>query len=276
MQSLHMIVDGRVKLLKDGRFMREFVSKNVVGGLAAMTRDPDGQHVVAIDDTITFEFDIDDMFDVLEDHFTIQLAVLRALARQVIELRKELGLRAGFNPVDPDAEEPEVGELWLVERMNFLRQTLPFGEAHIEVVADIAQSATEMRLPAGSRLWQEGDNSGFTVTLLNGVVDCASRDGAHEFDFAPLSVLGAIDSMAGMPRWYDAVCRTDIVALRGATEHLIDFMEDHPNLASELMRLNSMMILGLHQRIADERQQREDEESAQSGERLAVRAAEAD
>lgn len=248
-KAFHMIVDGRVKILKNGRLLREFGSKDVVGGLAAFTRDPDGAHVVAIDDTLTFECDRDDMEEVFEDNFTIQLAVLRGLARQAIELRKQLGVRAGFAEYDENLVEPKVGELWLVERMSFLKKTLPFGDAHVEAIAALAQSATELRFEAGQRLWREGDESGFTITLLNGTVDCVSSE-AHKFEFQPLSVLGAIDSMAAIPRWYEAVCRTPIIALRGETENLIDFMEDHPSLATEMSRLNARMISEMLERVA--------------------------
>ncbi len=249
-KSFHMIVDGRVRSLKDGKLIRELVSKQVVGGLAAFTRDPEGAHVVAVEDTLTFECDRDDMEEVFEDNFTIQLAVLRGLAQQVIELRKLLGSRAGFGDYDENLVEPEVGELWLVERMGFLKKTLPFGDAHIEGIAALAQSSKELRFPAGYTLFREGEPSGFTVTLLNGTVDCMSEDGRHCFEFQPLSVLGAIDSLADIPRWYSAVCRTPIIALRGETENFIDFMEDHPSLATQMMRLNARVISEMQQRVA--------------------------
>ena len=222
-----------------------------MGGISSLTREPVAGRFVADEDTITLELDRDDMEEVFEDNFTIVLAVLRAFANYHLSLRKELGVDCGYAPVDESTAFPEVGELWLVERMRILNKTLPFGNVSVEAVASIAQSSEELRLEPGQTLWREGDPSGYNVTVLSGILECETDDKKHHFRFGAGSVLGAIDSIAQTPRWYTARAETPVVALRAYAEALVDFMEDHSNLAMEMLRLNARMVNALHERLSE-------------------------
>src|SRR5690606_36817714 len=90
-QSIYFIVEGHVDYLEEGEPVRRWGPHDVIGGMAAMTQDPAGQHFVAVEDVIAFEVGYDDMLDVFEDHFTILVAVLGGMSRAMLEARRELG-----------------------------------------------------------------------------------------------------------------------------------------------------------------------------------------
>ena len=48
--------------------------------------------------------------------------------------------------------------------------------------------------------------------------------------------------MAGVTRWYDAVCQTPVVALSGDVEILFDLFEDNPDVALAFLA----QIAGVH------------------------------
>ena len=59
---------------------------HVVGGIAALTGSTAGLSALAVTPTVTLELSKDAMEDVFEDSFPIFLAVLRALARDLVEI----------------------------------------------------------------------------------------------------------------------------------------------------------------------------------------------
>ncbi len=250
-RAIYLIIDGKVDVVRDDAVRRTYVAKEVVGGLAALAGQPQAHRAIAAEDTVTLEFLEEDLREIFEDNFTITLAVLRALSRTHLQLRMELGEACGYPPVNDDDAFPPLGDLWLVERMRRLRSTLPFGHVSVEAIASLAQAATEVRVAAGSVLWRAGEASVSTLTLLQGVVACETPDGAHRFRFGPESVLGAIDAIAHVPRWYTATAATSVVALRSDADALVDFMEDRPGMAQAMLRLSARSISALLDRAAD-------------------------
>lgn len=251
--GVHFVIEGRVHFVRDSVVRREFGPHEVVGGLAALSGEPQGARAVAASDTVTLELLRDDMVEVFEDHFPIALAVLRALSRAHLQLRLELGEDCGYPTVNDGEALPEIGELSLVERMSQLRRTLPFGNVSVEVIASLAQSAEEVRVTAGQTLWTAGDPSTATFTVLSGIVRCATPDGRHSFRFGPSSVLGSIDAVGQVPRWYTATTQTDVVGLRSHADTLIDFMEDRPGVALAFLGLAARNVGRLLERVGDQR-----------------------
>jgi CRP-like cAMP-binding protein len=66
------------------------------------------------------------------------------------------------------------------------------------------------------------------------------------FRLGPDSAVGGIDSIAGQPRWYRAIAETDVVALRGSTEVLMDVIEDHPDMGVDMIQSAARVLLELH------------------------------
>jgi CRP-like cAMP-binding protein len=246
-RAMQLIRRGEVAVLREGVAMRRFGEGDIVGAIASLTRDPEGQHVVATVDTSTFEIDRDDFSDVLEESFSLLHAAMRGTLRGVLGCRKRLPKDAGFDAPILEETRPPV-ELGLVERVLFLRGLLTYGRARVEALAELAREMTPMRVPAGTELWAEGDASPHSLLVWSGVVACTTASG-QRFRFGPDSAVGGIDSLAGEPRWYRAVAETDLVALRADVTHLVDVIEDNPDMGLDMLRSAARILSGLYERL---------------------------
>lgn len=246
-RAAQLIRHGEVAVLREGIAMRRFGAGDIVGAVASITGDPEGQHVVATLDTRTFEIDRDDFSDVLEESFSLLHASLRGMLRGVLACRKNLPGDAGFDaPILAEGHAPV--ELGLIERVLFLRGLLTYGRARVEALAELAREMTPVRVPAGTVLWSEGDPSPHSLLVWSGVVACTTNHG-QRFRFGPDSAVGGIDSLAGEPRWYHAVAETDLVALRADVTHLMDVIEDHPDMGLDMLRSAARILTGLYERL---------------------------
>lgn len=250
-QAFYLIVEGEVQVLKDGTPTQTFGPRSAVGGLAALTRDPAGAHVVALEDTVALEVDHEDMADVFEDHFPILLGVLRAVARTL----REAQIRARGGPAMTQQEDeagPTVDTsrpLGLVERMWQLRRGTAFRHTNIEALADMATDAEELRFAAGETVWDVGDQADWSLLVVSGTVRCES-DQAEPFTFGPGYVVGGLDSLAEQDRWYRATAECDVVGLRTTRADLYDVLEDHPDMSMAFLRNLAAGIIATMARIA--------------------------
>jgi CRP-like cAMP-binding protein len=55
-----------------------------------------------------------------------------------------------------------------------------------------------------------------------------------------------MDSIAAEPRWYRAVAQTDVVALRSDAAHLMDVIEDHPDMGIAMLRSAAKSLTDLY------------------------------
>ncbi|MEZ4373504.1 MAG: cyclic nucleotide-binding domain-containing protein [Polyangiaceae bacterium] len=259
-QSIFFIVEGQVNYYEDGEFVRQWGPHDVIGGMAAMTQDPAGQHFVAADDVIVFEVAYEDMLDVFEDHFGILVAVLGGMSRGMLQARRELGLDGGYEPpVNPETPPHSLPRLTLVEKILFLRNLQDMGRHEVEVMAELARGATEWRYDAGTSLWSAGDSSDYYLFIIAGCVrgdvpaepagDQGAARPAQRIRLGANSPIGIMDALAGVPRWYTAVAETDVVVLRVEVGDLIDILEDHTELAVNMLRGLSASVLELRRRI---------------------------
>jgi CRP-like cAMP-binding protein len=246
-RSMHLIRRGEVAVMREGVAMRRFVGGDIVGAIASLTRDPAGQHVVATQDTRTFEIERGDLEDVLEESFSILNSALRGTLRGVIDCRRQIPVDAGFSaPIADMVRGP--ADLGLVERVLFLRRLLTYGRARVEALAELASGMVEVRLPAGAELWQIGEASPYSLLVWSGVVRGDTERG-QRFRFGPDSVVGGIDSIAGAPRWYRATAETEVVALRSEAADLMDVMEDHPDMGLDMLRVGARILTGLYEEL---------------------------
>jgi len=245
-RSLHFIRAGRVSVMRDGVPTRSYGAGDVVGAIAVLARDPRLQHVVAEEDTRTLEIAGGDLEDVLEESFTLLLSALRGTLRAVLSVRREIPGNAGFAGRTDGTPVP-VGR-GLVERVLFLRRLVAYGRGRVEALADLARDMIHVEFEAGAELWREGDGAEYSVLVSTGVVHCETRKGLS-FRFGPESMVGGIDSLAGEPRWYRAVAETRIAALRGEVPHLLDALEEHPDLGLAMLRSAARVLADLHETL---------------------------
>ncbi len=101
-----------------------------------------------------------------------------------------------------------------------------FKQTNLSALSAIAEQMRELRVPAGEVIFRAGERPSFTVFVMRGTVTCEAEDG-RTFSYGPGTAVGGIEALAEKPRWYTARASTDVVALLGQVEHLLDLIEDN-------------------------------------------------
>jgi CRP-like cAMP-binding protein len=247
--ELYVVIEGELATSRGGKQLGVFGPRSAVGALAAFAHDMYGYRCIATRETVALAMRAEEVLEVFEDHFEMLLTVLRAVARESIETRLALP-GAGFSDeIRTDVARP-ARPLDLVERLLCLRESFSLGLTHLDALAEIARTSREVRYPAGRQLWRVGDRSEHMVILVSGVVGGQTPNA--RFRFGPRDILGSLDMVAAVPRWYDAVVQEDVVALSHDAEVMIDLWEDHTELGFGLLQLLAAMLLSLRERLYDE------------------------
>jgi CRP-like cAMP-binding protein len=247
----YVVLEGELAASRDGRRLGVYGARASVGMLAVLARDTGGFTVDALRESTALAFRAEDILEVLEDHFDMMHAVMRGLAHEGVAVRQVLTADAGFKGEILSGVDYPTGPLDLVERLLCLRQTFPLGNSHLDALAEIARAAHEVHYPAGMRLWGTGDRAQHLLILVAGVVRGRAPSGA-EFRFGPRDVVGSLDMVAELPRWFDAVVETDVVALAHDRDMMADLWEDHPELGLDFLQMFSATLLALREQLADE------------------------
>lgn len=245
--AVYFVVEGSIVLRRRGALVGKVGAGAALGGLALFARDPEGVEAVAEADTLTLELEADALLEVFEDRFAILLHIMRDLCRQLIDAHVRTG-------VDPTSTLPLGGpvplptrELDLVERIFFLRRMPVFRESSVNVLFELSRALTEVRFAPGITLWEAGDPALGIFAIVSGEV--AGRIGGNGLDFraGPGVPLGALESVAEVPRWYDAVTTTEVVALSANAEALLDVFEDNHEMAMDYMAIVARARLRLQE-----------------------------
>jgi CRP-like cAMP-binding protein len=233
--AIHVIVEGSVRVSRHGKPLRIAGPHDAIGVIGLLARAAEGFEAIAVTDTLTLEIDADTLSDVFDDHFSIYHHLLQGVARRSLEDRRLLAADGGYSSVSGQCRVLPARPLDLVERIFFLRRAMPLGRSSVTALADLARRVTEVHLPPGARLWSQGDPSGAMMLLVSGWVECVVDGGRQRFRFGPGASVGSLDSLAGVPRWYEPTTEEKLVALRLSAQDLLDVLEDHTQVATELM-----------------------------------------
>jgi CRP-like cAMP-binding protein len=247
----YVVLEGQLATSRNGRRLGVYGARALVGLLPVLARDTGGFTVDALRDSIALAFRAEDVLEVLEDHFDMMHHVMRSLAHEAVVVRQVLTVDAGFKGEIATGVDYPTGPLDLVERLLCLRQTFPLGNSHLDALAEIARAAHEVHYPAGTQLWRTGDPAQHLLILVAGVVRGTAPSGA-EFFFGPRDVVGSLDMVAEVPRWFDAAVETDVVALAHDRDMMADLWEDHPELGLDFLHMFSGTLLWLREQVADE------------------------
>jgi CRP-like cAMP-binding protein len=250
-EDVYLVVRGELVLERDGRVIGHYRAGGGVGGLAAFARDREGYRGWAARDTIALHLRAEETEELFEERFTMLDAILRNLCRQALELRRGLGVDGGYPPAVPGEACP-ARPLDLVERTFFLRQNAGFGEGRLDALMALARAVREVRLEPGTRLWREGDDAPHTLAVVCGRV-AASTAAGQRFLFGAGDFCGSLDSFARQPRWFDAEVVDGVVALEIGRDAMLDVLEDHPDLGTELVSVFAGSLLALLETAAARR-----------------------
>jgi hypothetical protein len=240
--ALYFPVEGRIHLTSRGRVLGHAGPGRAVGPFHVLARDERGLGAVAETDTVALELSAETLFEIFDEQFAILQHVLREVSRQIVEHVVRFPDAVVF--LTPSTEGPPTPprELDLVERIFLLRKSPVFLNPSISALGQLARGLTEVRMPPGTRLWREGEATGWGSMIVSGSIRCTSSRG-HDFVAGPGIALGALDAVAEVPRWFDAVTETPVVALQANMQYLIDVFEDNFAMATDYLAVTARWLL---------------------------------
>ena len=240
--SVHFVVQGALATNRRGVRLGRAGPGAGVGGLAIFSGDPLGSEVVAEEDSLTLELDRDAVAEVLEDRYPILQHVLREMSRRAIDLLTRFKLDPSAGIPENAADVPPGGDIDLVDRIFFLRRMGVFRRSSITALAEMAREMAQVRFEPGTVLWHEGEPSPAIFLRRSGRVQATASSGLA-FRPGPGFPLGALEALGEVPRFYEAVAETPVVALQGHMGVVVDAFEDNFGMATEYLAVLSQSTL---------------------------------
>jgi CRP-like cAMP-binding protein len=231
--AIHLVLEGRVLESARHGAERSVEPGGLVGDLGALFEETGPFRAVAVRDTVTLALPLEDLIDLCEEHFALLVAVLRAAAREALAKGRREGASERPAPAPRTAASRADGEVDLAGRILALAASPLFAEVAVHTLGRVASDAKPLALEVGDRLWSEGDPAECVATLLEGTLAC--RDAAGAFEVGPGALVGMLESLAGVPRSFEATASAPATALVLESGALLDAMEDDPELAADVL-----------------------------------------
>lgn len=246
--GLHMLTEGSVALEREGTSLGNLSAPQTLGFLGILARQDGPYDATAKGEVRALELETDTLVELFEDHFELLFATLRYLSERLYFDMQELPQEAlGIAPVDlgpvPDRA------LDLVDRVLFLRTSSGLTEASVNALAVMARQMEEVRVKAGTTFWSIGEPAARVLFIVKGTVTCRTADG-REFRYGAGTGAGGVEALANKPRWYGVTAETDLVALVGHTDQLLDIFENQFRMAMDFMAMLARAEIGLLARRA--------------------------
>jgi len=245
--AAYSLVRGRVRVSRRGQVLGEVGPGAAVGIGGIVSRDALGLGAVATTDVFALELDRETLVDIFEDFFPFLLDAIKESSRRHLDLIRRL--KQVPNQLPAISPEP-----FLVDRLDFVERLLllkmpggPFEHSSVDALAEIAQRARYKSIEPGTLLWREGERAGDACLIVSGTIACSlSRDdGPVEFRAGRGTAIGALESIAGQPRWHDAVAETHAEVLEHDMDDVIDVFEDNVEMAMDFLAWVSRDALNL-------------------------------
>jgi len=249
--AFHVLVEGRVRA-EGGEYLdgRELGPREDLGLLSLLARREKGVDATTLEDTVTLSFDEEVFFDILEDHFPLTHGLVRYLAHSTLELRRLVPPGTYLAPLEGVLRPPD-RPLDLVERILLIRRPgSPFEHSGLDAVTQVARQTPEVHFEKGVTIWKSGDRSDHALILVSGTIACTTQWGISRFRVGPGYPLGNLERFSGDPRWYTATTETPVVAVRTDTEPFLDVVEDHFDMALDLLAGMAKRVIGIRREMA--------------------------
>lgn len=250
--AAHFVIEGRVHLARSGVAIGHGGPGTAIGEIGMIARAPAALSATAENDVLTLELDAETCLDLCDDQPGILRHFLHEICGRIIDDWRRLpaGTPSLLGKPPGVARSAALRDLDLVERIFQLRSFSPFDRASINALAELARSLSEVHLEPGARLWSEGEAARHVVLVLAGEAEGRSRSG-FRIQAVRGASLGALEAIAGRPRWYDAQVTTPLTALTGEIEVLFDVFEDNLELALSFLTAMSRWWLKLAEQLAN-------------------------
>jgi len=226
--SMHLIVDGFVEAAHDG----SVGPGGVVGFLDVLASAPAAAESVAETDVVAFRLDTDALRDVCEQNFAVLGALLRNIASRALDerhalMRSIVGRSARAMPADHPLDR--------VGRIVALHRSPTFPSHSMDALAELAGHLDEVRMEVGETLWVPGQPADGFYLVCSGGIELGGGPWRAGDQLGPGAVPGIVATLAGRAYEYEAVASEPTVLLHMQAEPFMDVLEDHFEMAYELL-----------------------------------------
>lgn len=208
--SMPLVLSGDLRIERAGATWRAPEQGNPLM-LLWLARDPQKRHVVTEGGAEVIELPVDGLEAIIEDDLWTPVA--GRLAERILELPSVI--------VRPDARPGHD----LGDRLGALMRAMPFASRYIDALLQLDDDADLVRIETTP--WKPDE----IVTTLFIPLDA----GVPQLERDQLAGLGAIELLAGRPRVAELPAHGPYDAIRIDQEALFDVLEDHPDLARDLL-----------------------------------------
>lgn len=239
--NAYFLVEGVVGLYKDGERVGELVPPQAVAAIGVLARisGPPGD-IVADEDCLLLCMNGATLRRRLEEDFELFSNTMRSITRLILGQRRGLP----FDPAKPPSLAPGVWPerpLDFVDRFRWFADSMPLQDTSLDAMGELARQYKEVRVDAGTRLWELGDQSDHFFAIVAGVVEVENGSGKGRVGAG--NTIGFFDTIGGLPRGSTATAVTDLVGLHATAAQLFDVLEDQPELAMALLGLQAQVAV---------------------------------
>jgi hypothetical protein len=227
------LLDGDLEMLRMGRSC-PFGHDRRLLDVYWLARDSMPLEVRTVGGAVILEFPLEGLEEVLEDHFPVWVASTQSLAAWALNARPPSSEQTVERHANGDPSR-------LTERIAALQEALPFARGYVDALMQLDEEAVEVRYEAGDVVWRPGDDADSILVPLDGAVQGVAAD-------EPCGV-GSLEVFANRARSAPLEVVRPLSALRIGRESLFDLVEDHHELARDLL---AMIAASVVQSIAAE------------------------
>lgn len=210
---------------------------------------PRPPEVRAVRDTLGLALPVDELDQILEDHFSLLLQFTETTCIQAIRALQALGAdrcdEAGF---DRELRQATPTQLDLVQLLARMRKAPLFRNVNLPVLAEMIRGQEPRVLAAGERLWSAGDPVDRLVFVIDGRFESEGEFG--QVGAGSGATLGAWELMTSESRFEDwrATRASRVVSI--PKELFADLLEDHHEFALDYLGRVSNKLVEAWNRLA--------------------------
>ncbi len=178
-------------------------------------RDTQPLEIWSRDGAELLEFSFQGLDEVLEEHFATWVSIARRLASALLTMNDRAHQRM----------RPRARPAGLSGRLSALQDALPYARRHVDALVQLAEEGREVHFDTGAVMVEAGTPSHRLLVPLD-----VALDGWQ----VPCSPCG-VEMLAHIPHADTVRATMPMTALEITEESLLDLMEDHHDLARELV-----------------------------------------
>lgn len=244
-EGVFLLTSGRVEFVQDDESVGALEAPGRVGLIGLLSSGP-GEHVegapgdVVADSTVeALEIPADVLDHLLAANFEIRYGVTRWIASQLLD-------QPPYEPFASTCDDLEVDraeKFDLFERLRWLHESPIFEDANLDVVLELARQQYITSTEKGECLWEPGDETDRIFSVVRGTVELRSPSSEEPSSengsiarVGSRGFLGLLEGLSETPRQRSARVVEPLVALTLDLDVLLEMLEDHADVSTEIIR----------------------------------------